>query len=250
MNETLLKRVRAAALLIALSALFTWLGVYERGDSPWAWRFSLWLVFLSVGALSAMAITPFVFSDRFDRIGAPGKIVLCAGLVSIPVTACLLGLQAVLGAPEPVSLWPIQYLYVFVISLMVTIGAWFLSRHDAVEKLTAEGLHGATNPIAAFTERLPVKYRTATIFAVSSEDHYLRVHTALGETLILMRLGDAVRELAGADGLQVHRSWWVANDAVTDVKRVNGKPLLVLKSGTVVPVSRTYAKAVKAAGLI
>ena len=50
----------------------------------------------------------------------------------------------------------------------------------------------------------------AELYAIESEDHYLRVHTSAGQELILMRLADAVRELAGVEGLQTHRSWWVA----------------------------------------
>ena len=106
------------------------------------------------------------------------------------------------------------------------------------------------NPIATFLERLPVKYRTAELHAISSEDHYLRVHTNLGEELILMRLADAVRELSGADGLQVHRSWWISKSGITDEKRVDGRSLLILPSGTEVPVSRSFRPKAKEAGLI
>ena len=83
---------------------------------------------------------------------------------------------------------------------------------------------------------------------MSAEDHYLRVHTSAGETMILMRLADAIRELAGIDGLQVHRSWWVARQGLADATRTDGKLLLKLKSGAEAPVSRTYIKAVKDAG--
>ena len=99
-------------------------------------------------------------------------------------------------------------------------------------------------------ERLPVKFRTAELHAISSEDHYLRVHTSLGEEMILMRLADAVRELSGSEGLQVHRSWWVAKSGVTDEKRVDGRSLLILPSGTEVPVSRSYRGKAKDAGII
>ena len=95
-----------------------------------------------------------------------------------------------------------------------------------------------------------MKYRTADLHAISAEDHYLRVHTRLGEELILMRFSDALRELDGADGLQAHRSWWVARTGVVDSRREDGKLLLVLKSGGLAAVSRTYASTVKAAGLI
>ena len=61
---------------------------------------------------------------------------------------------------------------------------------------------------------------------------------------------DAVRELAGADGLQVHRSWWVARQGIQDEKRIDGRSFLVLPSGTEVPVSRSYRAKAKEAGLI
>lgn len=103
-------------------------------------------------------------------------------------------------------------------------------------------------PSAAFTDRLPIRLRAAEIWAVSSEDHYLRVHTSAGQELILMRFADAMRELAGVDGQQTHRSWWVAKQGLADVVKGDGKLVLKLKSGVDAPVSRTYAPAVKQAG--
>ena len=107
---------------------------------------------------------------------------------------------------------------------------------------------GAKPGAAAFAERLPIKLRAAEIYAVESEDHYLRVHTSAGQELILMRLADAVRELAGVEGMQTHRSWWVAKQGLADVVKGDGRLTLKLKSGAEAPVSRTYAKAVKEAG--
>ena len=80
------------------------------------------------------------------------------------------------------------------------------------------------------------------------EDHYVRAHTSLGSELVLMRLGDAIAELKGVDGRQVHRSWWVARTGISDVRKEGGKLTLILKSGAEAPVSRTYSSAVKAAG--
>jgi DNA-binding LytR/AlgR family response regulator len=65
-----------------------------------------------------------------------------------------------------------------------------------------------------------------------------------------MRIADAIRELATLDGLQTHRSWWVARDGLADTARANGKLVLKLKSGAEAPVSRTYLKAVKDKGWI
>jgi hypothetical protein len=113
----------------------------------------------------------------------------------------------------------------------------------------ASGTPAAPGP-SPFLDRLPIRLRSSTIYAVESEDHYLRVHTSGGEELILMRIADAIRELSGLDGLQTHRSWWVAREGLADAARANGKLVLKLKSGTEAPVSRTYLKAVKDKGWI
>lgn len=63
-----------------------------------------------------------------------------------------------------------------------------------------------------------------------------------------MRLSDAIKETAPVAGMQVHRSHWVALDAVASATRKNGKPVLTLENGTEVPVSRTYLDAVRSAG--
>ena len=61
---------------------------------------------------------------------------------------------------------------------------------------------------ARFPDRLPMKLRGASIRAVQAEDHYLRIHTDRGSDLILMRLSDAVIEMEGLEGAQVHRMAW------------------------------------------
>ncbi|MCW5744888.1 MAG: LytTR family transcriptional regulator [Alphaproteobacteria bacterium] len=98
----------------------------------------------------------------------------------------------------------------------------------------------------AFLRRLPAPLGR-DLLALEMEDHYARVHTALGSTLILLRLRDAVAELGDDSGLQVHRSWWVAHNAVAHTERDGGKLVLVLRNGLRVPVSKTYRDAVKAA---
>jgi DNA-binding LytR/AlgR family response regulator len=88
------------------------------------------------------------------------------------------------------------------------------------------------------------------LYAVSAEDHYLRLHTSKGQDLILMRLTDAIDELEGIEGAQVHRSWWVARDAITEAVRGDGRATLTLKGGAEAPVSRTHARLLRDRGWI
>jgi DNA-binding LytR/AlgR family response regulator len=80
---------------------------------------------------------------------------------------------------------------------------------------------------------------------ISVEDHYSKVRTTSGSELILLRFSDAIGETAPCDGLQVHRSHWVALDFVAALRQTNGRPVLALRDGSEVPVSRTYLAAVR-----
>ncbi|HQT52859.1 MAG TPA: LytTR family transcriptional regulator DNA-binding domain-containing protein [Phenylobacterium sp.] len=60
---------------------------------------------------------------------------------------------------------------------------------------------------------------------------------APGSALILMRLSDAVSR-TGGEGLQVHRSWWVAKGAIRHVSRERRNLRLNLLNGLELPVAR------------
>lgn len=246
MGEFVTRYARSAGIIIALALVFAWLGVYETGERPFLLRFLFWLPTLGVGAVTAIFVVPWAFETGLQRWPTAARILVAAALISVPVWALLVAIDSFDGQPLPLQYWPLQYVYVLVISVLVTTGGWFAGRLEDAE---AAAETAGADPRDAFLERLPVKYRGAALYAVSSEDHYLRVHTDRGEALILMRLADAVRELDGADGLQTHRSWWVAREGVADTRRSGGRLGLILKSGAEAPVSRTYAKAVREAGL-
>jgi hypothetical protein len=111
----------------------------------------------------------------------------------------------------------------------------------------------ATEPSAPrFADRLPLPQRNQAILALEAEDHYLRVHLDGGSALILMRLSDAVAELArdaaAPQGAQTHRSWWVAQSAVTAIAKSDGRAVLTLGNAVEAPVSRSYYKTLSAAG--
>jgi LytTr DNA-binding domain len=91
-------------------------------------------------------------------------------------------------------------------------------------------------PTSKFTERLPMALRSSPVLALSSEDHYLRVHTPSGESLIHMTLATATTLLP--DGFQIHRSHWVARDGIKSFR--NGK--VELATGLSLPVSRHRSK--------
>lgn len=176
-----------------------------------------------------------------------GSLAIAALSSAFAVTAFILFIEINFFGSVPMSFWPQLYGLVLVISVAITLIGYVVGEAFDKDESVSPVL---SDPTETFMARLPVKYRTATLYAISSEDHYLRVHTSMGEELILMRLADAERELSGADGLRVHRSWWIAKDGITDERKDSGRSFLILPSGTEVPVSRSYRPKAKEAGYI
>jgi hypothetical protein len=80
----------------------------------------------------------------------------------------------------------------------------------------------------------------APLWRMQVRDHYVDVVTEAGSESLLMRFGDAMAEADGTEGLQVHRSHWVARAAIAGVRREKGRLALRMHDGAEVPVSRTY----------
>jgi len=97
-----------------------------------------------------------------------------------------------------------------------------------------------------FLDRLPPRLGRE-LLCLKMEDHYVRAHTTRGSDLILTPLKDAVAEL-GDEGLQVHRSWWVAKRAVSEPVAQGRNLYLRLSNGLEVPVSRASVAKLRAAG--
>jgi membrane protein implicated in regulation of membrane protease activity len=189
-----------------------------------------------IGSLFGLASARLAY-----RLGAWSHGVLAigvtTGLIMTPAMMLTVWLATVLGAGGPPPMHDVPDMLWEV--LLICVGSSILA--VLVSRRAREAAPAAPAP-PKFLERLPLKLRGAELWAVEAEDHYLRLHTSMGQDLILLRLADAVDELDGIEGAQVHRSWWVARDAITDARRGDGRATLTLKDGSAVPVSRTYAR--------
>jgi DNA-binding LytR/AlgR family response regulator len=120
-------------------------------------------------------------------------------------------------------------------------------------------MSGETQPVAAPVQappvaeprpnvpllaRLSIENRGA-LQLISVEDHYCRIRTSRGSELILLRFSDALKETGTTEGMQVHRSHWVARDFANGLRMQDGRLVLSLKDGTDLPVSRSHAARVR-----
>ena len=185
------------------------------------------------------------------------RMALAGLLASLPTTAEIILVHGWLVAPIP---WRF-YLYIYPQTAFLSVVISILVGLSVERRLHAEAdaerarvaavpaAQPATGPPPGpdFFRRVPPALGR-DLLALEMEDHYLRIHTALGSDLILLRLRDALAELGPARGRQVHRSWWVAEGAVASVDGDARRPMLVLRNGLRVPVSKTFRDQVREAG--
>jgi len=105
---------------------------------------------------------------------------------------------------------------------------------------------GAADP--RILQRLPEEWGKK-ILRITVRDHYVEIVTDRTKEKVLMRFSDAISEAEGIPGLQVHRSHWVAEDAVRTIEREKGRMFLTLEDGSRIPVSRGFRTAVMEAGI-
>lgn len=84
---------------------------------------------------------------------------------------------------------------------------------------------------------------------VSANDRQSQVFTEKGETSVRMRFVDVLIQLDGASGMQVHRSHWVAFDAIEQLQQDGRRFVAKLRCGGKVPVSPAYVPGLTEAGV-
>jgi DNA-binding LytR/AlgR family response regulator len=192
-----------------------------------------------------MAVGAWLSKAASISATAANLVVLTLG--AIPLSALVVnGLTRSGQAAETSGIdFPLVYAQVWGIGLAIAL---FMPRFVPAERADAPGSAEPVRARPRLLDRLPSSLGER-VLCLEMEDHYVRVHGDHGSVLVLMRLADAIAELEGVDGMQVHRSWWLSLDAVAGTLRRGQGLALLLSNGMEVPVSRSYAAAVRSAGL-
>ncbi len=237
-----------AAALAGIVALFAFIGPFGTYDSmgPLG-RTGYWLLAMSgnwsIWAGSVLLVLHLTHDWPLRRRGP--ALALAAVLAAVPGTAVVFAAET-LFRPGYVGLERLPEVYLGVAVIGLLISAAVLAVRNRPASQTPEAPAPAR---PRFLDRLPHGIGRDLV-CLRMADHYVEAFTTEGSDLVLMRFADAIAELEGADGMRVHRSYWVARAHVTGSTRENGRPALCLTGGHKVPVSRTYLPEVRAAGLI
>jgi LytTr DNA-binding domain len=245
---------RAGFVVATIAAVFMTISeAMGTGGVPFWTRLLYWVIVMETGAVIGVGVTTGIQSwGRLQRWPIL-EVLAISVLIAFPLTLGVIGAgMIILGMERPDAGDMIRnFLLVAFVSAIITGITYAVgSRRKALIALAA--IDPAPPSVLMiddrFRERLPLPLQAARVLALAAEDHYLRVYTDVGNTMILMRLTDAIAELGGEHGAQTHRSWWVARDAVNKVARSDGKAVLTLSDGTEAPVSRTYYRVLQNKG--
>ena len=250
------RSLRAQAIALAsIITLFVIIGPFGTYDSitPLG-RFGYWGMTMGANWLvcgSVMVLALLVVRTRSQRHYLV-TIVGAALLAAVPGTGVVFTAEALFrpGYANEASLLTI-YLSVAVLMLAIShvVVTWITRQQRDPRKSGAAARGGlGADSTARFFDRLPPDLGRDLIY-IKMADHYVEVFTTAGSTLVLMRFADAIAELSGADGMRVHRSYWVSCAHVAQTVRHGGRTILRLSNGHRVPVSRSHIADVRAAGL-
>lgn len=220
--------------------ILTILGPYGTQQFPILYRILFWTGLCIAGGLGTAAVN-ILLAKHEGAIGSRLRVVLQSLSATFVVWVCFFALKLATQGLPPASFYIVMPFYIWVISIVIcSIGELMRTRNQSP-------LITSMKDAPALYERLKPTLRSAEIYALSAEDHYVRVHTSNGDDLILMRLADAIKETAPLSGLQTHRSWWTAEAGVKDIQKQDGKISILLRNGLIAPVSRGRAKDVRQA---
>jgi len=247
MRERITDMAAAAALPLGLGGVLGLAGPFGTydllGTLP---RLVYWLAVVGATWLLAETIIRQTAATVGPRLPLPRISVPLAGavLAALPATGIVAMANALAGLGWPDNLPRLAgQVLLLLAAISLPVHAWQMLRDELRNPSPAP----APPPDGAlFFERLSPPLPGA-LLCLEMQDHYLVVHGSAGSQMILCRMEDAARELAGL-GRRVHRSWWVAADAVAGTEREGQRRFLRLTDGRRVPVGRSYRQALRSAG--
>ncbi len=233
---------RSLAICVTAAFICTVAAPFGTGATPVPMRALYWtLCIFSASVMSTAIITSAHRSPALDilplwaksPVGALAFALLYAGVL-VALTRLFFGNRP--SIPGYVEL----FLYAAPIAVAVAVIVDLFRAEEAPQT--------AASPSDRFFKRLkPALGRD--LVCLSMQDHYLEVKTKLGAQLVLMRFSDALEELTDQPGWRIHRSHWVAEGGVANIRREGGKTFIVTTDDAELPVSRTYLPALRESAL-
>ena len=260
MTKDKLRNALVASL--ASGILLGFLSPFGMNEVPMLWSMLYWIITCVSGYLIYMPIVFFghqllasILPVQWCRIALSTFIASILMSFVVPMISWLVfsieinfSAQFLAVFPKAIVIGGVLTFISFLQDYLLSQKAELVTQKNINEEHQAQAFKKTNLDIEEFMALLPIDKR-GKLICLEMADHYVKVYTEKGHHLVLMRFKDALEKLAQYQGLQTHRSWWVATNAITAMKKDGRKASLLLINDLEVPISRTYAESVKAANI-
>ena len=210
-----------------------------------------WLIRIAIQA--AFYIGAWTLIERYGPKSLSNLLLLASAILvsHIPFVLAITALDIVLGFPElgidsaaPIDqsrfvVFGFELIYLldnhFIVCILISLPRFYFS------ELNRENEEQSRIGSGTFLSTLEPPLLGSVLW-VEAQEHYVRITTDQESRMVLARFSDIVRELESQEGMQVHRSHWVARDAIVKQEKVRQGITLFLTTGDTVPVSRSFKK--------
>ena len=258
MNSAFRRKSIVTLSLILLGVVIGPFGTYV--DLTLGQRVIYWACAIAgVGLFMNISMWLSLTHPELDRFPYYPRLVAASVVAALPGAVVIVMLEALFREIVPTVHFAVT-IWFFVALIGIAVGIVDFHK-PLVERQLAPNVmpeRPATTPAEAVqpsktVDRLSVNPPGVTFFrrlrpetgrslvSLSINDHYLDIVTRQGRETILMRIAVAKADLTGYPGMRVHRSHWVAFDAVERLERDGNRWTAHMAGGGSIPVSRDLA---------
>ncbi|MFK7954841.1 MAG: LytTR family transcriptional regulator DNA-binding domain-containing protein [Lysobacterales bacterium] len=227
-----------------------------------------WVAQICVGAALCWALERLWIRRRIPALPTLPLIAICAVGASLVYTPFAWQMEVEFGLSQPSNSRLTDWFQEWRQLVVAFVGCWLLLRSrirpdfghsesrtgpatfspvpakDSVEPTASTP--DALSSDGKFWQQLPDNLGRSLLW-VRAEEHYLRVATTEGKALIRCGFRYAMENaLDSVQGLQVHRSYWVAEKQVRRLLKKQQNWFCEMTDGAIIPVSRRRRAAVRA----
>jgi len=209
------------------------------------YRLTLWIIVCSLIAAQVLGFSYLL--RRYASQYLPYVDVLSRAIaltLTIPLVAIQLhALKYTPVLPKRIDP-PLEFLAFVALPVAVIGGIFLLVQHLLQQPLkqSTENLLTSDEQIneegSQFETASMPRWRLSKTLRIQVEDHYLRIFSETGNFYIRGKMSEAIGLLQPHEGVQVHRSHWIAFEYIKELVKEGRDYRLRLHDGGSVPVSR------------
>lgn len=228
-------------LILSLTMMFTVSDAFETESLAMLHSITLWsvvsLLMVLQTCLTHRLFLSFFSTTPFSRLFAAGLALLAAVLLMTAELHYLKFTPLLPKKPDPFF----EFVFFVAQPVFATGCLTLLSQTYAIQKyvdfLQSRDFH--QTKVSENLAQLDSMLLQHEVLRVNAQDHYLEIICTDQKFLVRGRMKDAISVLAQCNGVQVHRSHWVARHHVIKVNRQGRDVRLLMSDGTEVPVARS-----------